>query len=150
MEFDIEALDRQRMLYLRWNLIGFVPFLLLSITRFLFRQSGLNSSPIGAAVLAGLLVSLLVITISTIGTLVLGNMAKGNPALKDALNNEMIRSLEVGSWKAAFLGAIAVTIFFALASFFYPVSDPVMVALTSVITGAGAYQANFYFRYKAS
>ncbi len=150
MNVDIESLDRRRMRYLEWYLIGFVPFLILSIARFFFRQGGLNDKPIGTAVLIGLLLSLLVIAVSTVRTVLLGRLINDSPDLKEALNNEMIQALEAGSWKAAYLGAVAVTVFFAVAWFFYPISDPVLVALTSIITGAGAYQANFYFRYRAS
>jgi hypothetical protein len=150
MNMDIELLDERRMRYLRWYLIGFVPFLVLSVTRFFFRRGGLNSQPIGTAVLVGLVLSLLVIAISTFASAVLGMTIKGDPTLKEALDNEYIRALEVKSWKAAYLGAVAATVFFAVAWFFYPVSDPVMVALTSIITGAGAYQATFYMNYRSS
>jgi hypothetical protein len=150
MNTDIEILDQRRMRYLRWYLVGFVPFLILSVTRFFFRRGGLNSHPIGIAVLVGLLLSLLILAVSTIASAVLGMTIKGDPALKEALDNEYIRALEVKSWKAAYLGAVAATVFFAVAWFFYPVNDPVMVALTAIITGAGAYQAMFYLNYRSS
>jgi hypothetical protein len=150
MSTEIELLDERRMRYLRWYLIGFLPFLILSVTRFFFRRGGLNSQPIGIAVLVGLLLSLMVIAISTVASAVLGLTIKDDPALKEALDNEYIRALEVKSWRAAYLGAVATTVFFAVAWFFYPVSDPVMVALTSIITGAGAYQATFYMNYRSS
>ena len=150
MNRDIETLDKLRMRFLQWYLIGLVPFLVLSITRFFFRRDGLNSQPIGTAVLIGLLLSLLILAISTIGSAILGRTIKNDPSLADALNNELVRALETQSWKAAFLGVVATIVFFALVWFLYPVSDPVLVALTSIITGAGAYRANFYFRYRSS
>ncbi|MGB2897023.1 MAG: hypothetical protein WBB65_12755 [Anaerolineales bacterium] len=150
MKPDIEMLDKKRMQYLELYLIGFAAFIILSVTRFFFRLGGLNSHPIGTAVLIGLMISLLLLAISTLGSTLLGIKIKGNPDLKEALYNELIQSIEVHSWKAAYCGAVATTIFFAAAWFFYPVCDPVMVALTSIITGAGAYQATFYFKYRLS
>lgn len=150
MKSDIEMLDKKRMQYLELYLIGFTAFIILSITRFFFRLGGLNSHPIGTAVLIGLMISLLLLSISTLGSMLLGRKIKDNPDLKEALNNELIQSIEVRSWKAAYCGAVAATTFFAAAWFFYPVCDPVMVALTSIITGAGAYQATFYFQYRLS
>jgi hypothetical protein len=150
MNSNIEVLDKQRMRYLKLYLIGFVVFLTLSITRFFFRLGDLNAQPVGKAVLIGLLLSLLLLVISTIGSSTLERAIKDNPSLQDALNNELVQSLEVQSWKSAYLGAIATTIFFALAWFVYPISDPVLVALTSIIAGAGAYKATFYFRYRSS
>jgi hypothetical protein len=45
---------------LEWYLVSFVLFLLLTLARFFFRTEGLNSQPIGIAVLAGLIITLLV------------------------------------------------------------------------------------------
>ena len=52
---------------LEWYLVSFVFFLLLTLARFFFRAEGLNSQPIGMAVLAGLIVTLLVQAGTAIG-----------------------------------------------------------------------------------
>ena len=150
MESDIEMLDKKRMRYLAWYLVGSVFFILLSVTRYFFRLRDLNSKSIGIVVLIGLLLSLLVLVISTIGSISLGRKIKRDPQLKEALYNELVRSLEVQSWRAAYFGAAATTVFFAVAWFFYPVCDPVMVALTAIIAGLGAYQGTFYFKYRSA
>lgn len=150
MNRSIEFVDKLRMRYLRWHLIGVALFLLLSVTRFFFRHGGLNSQPIGMAVLLGLTTALLIMAISTVGLALLARSIKDDPALEEALNNELVAALETQSWKAAFLAVVATAVFFALVGFFYPVKDPVLVALTSIVAGAGAYRANFYFRYRSS
>jgi len=150
MDSDIERLDKKRMSFLALYLVGFVIFIILSVTRYFFRLRGLNTQPIGIAVLIGLLLSLLVLGISTIGSLLLGRKIKRDPLLKEALYNEMVRSLEVQSWRAAYFGAAATTVFFAVTWSFYPVCDPMMVALTSIIAGLAAYQATFYFKYRSA
>jgi hypothetical protein len=110
----------------------------------------LNSQPIGIAVLIGLILSILLLALSVTGSALLEKTIKDDPLLREALHNELIQALEVQSWKAAYLGAVGTTIFFAVVWFFYPVSDPVLVALTAIIAGAGAYQATFYFKYRSS
>ena len=150
MMSQIESLDRRRMKLLEWYLVSFVVFLLLTLARFFFRAEGLNSQPIGMAVLAGLIVTLLVQAGTAIGIALLAQKIHSDPSLEAALNNELIRSLETQSWRAAYFGAAGATLFFAIVSFFYPVCDQVMIALTAIITGLGTYQATFYFKYRAS
>jgi hypothetical protein len=135
---------------LEWYLVSFVVFLLLTLARFFFRAEGLNSQPIGLAVLAGLIVTLLVQAGTAIGAALLAREIRSEPSLEAALNNELIQSLEIRSWKAAYFGAAGTTLLFAIVSFFYPICDPVMIALTAIITGLGAYQATFYFKYRSS
>ena len=149
MNSEIEILDKRRMRLLQWYLVGCGFFIILSLTRFFFRRAGLNSQPIGVAVLVGLLLCLAVLILSTIGSVRLAQKIKNDPSLQEALYNELVRSLEVQSWRSAFFGAIATNVFFALAWFFYPVCDPVMVSLTSLIVGLGAYQATFYLKYRS-
>jgi len=150
MNTEIEKLDRRRMKYLEWHLIGMGPFIILTITRYFFRLRDLNAQPIGYAVLGLLLLSLAVVALSTLGFAGLRNKIKQDPVLKEALYNELVQSIEVRSWKAAYLGAVGTAVFFAAAWFFYPVSDPVLIALASIIVGAGAYQTYFYIKYRSS
>jgi len=150
MMSQIELLDRRRMRLLEWYLVSFLLFLLLTLVRFFFRGEGLNSQPIGMAVLAGLIVTLVLQAGTALGTALLSRKIRSDPSLEAALNNELIQSLEIQSWRAAYFGAAGATLFFAIVSTFYPVVDPVMIALTAIITGLGAYQATFYFKYRAS
>jgi hypothetical protein len=149
MNSEIEQLDRQRLRYLEWYLVGCVVFVILSVTRYFFRLGDLNALPVGKAVLAGLILSVVVLALNGLASARLTRKIKQDPALTEALYNELILALEVQSWKAAYFGAVGTTLFFALTGFFYPVCDPVMVALTSIIVGLGAYQGTFYFKYRA-
>ena len=150
MESEIENLDKKRLRNLELYITGVAVFVLLSITRFFFRGAGLNSQPIGKVVLIGLILSLILIALGTMRSAILWRMIKDEPHLMEAMNDEWVQALEVRSWKAAFLGAVGTTFFFAIASSFYPVCDPVLTALTSGIAGAGAHQATFYFAYRSS
>lgn len=150
MNTEIEKLDHGRMRSLEIYLSGFVLFLCLSITRFFFRSQDLNSEPIGQIVLGGLVFSLLLLVLSTYEFIKLAGKMRRDPELGAALGNELVRTLELQSWQAAYFGAAGTTVFFAIVWFFYPVCDPVLVAITTIITGAGAYQATFYFKYRSA
>ena len=147
---EIEILDAKRMRYLELYILGIAVFVVLSVTRFFFRLGGLNTQPIGIAVLLGLILSLGAISLSTIQSSIFWKRVKQDAVLMNALNNELIQMLELRSWKAAYLGAVGTTLFFGIVSVFYPVSDPMLMALTSIIAGAGAYQATFYYLYRSS
>ena len=150
MNTDIEFLDQKRMKFLKWYLIGFTICLVLMLTRHFFRLNGLNSQPIGIAVLMGTIATLLLQVISVVMSALLERDINQDPRLKAALNNELVKSLITQSWIAAYIGSSAMTLFFAITWSFYPVCDPITISLTSIVAGAGASRAYFYFRYKMS
>lgn len=149
MAANVERIDRRRQRLLAASLVSSVVFLILLVLRFFFRQGGLNDQPVGTVVLAGLGGSLLALALCTAASWRLGNAARDDPQLREALDDELVRTLEAQSWKAAYLGAVGATAFFAVAGFFYPVCDAVMTALTATIAGAACYQGSLYFRYRA-
>ena len=150
MSTDIEYLDQQRMKFLKWYLVGFAIFMVLMLTRHFFRLGGLNSQPIGNAVLVGLLLTLALQVICVTRSALLEREIHRNPRLEAALNNELVKSIVTQSWIAAYIGASAMSLFFAITWSFYPICDPVTIALSTIIAGAGASRAYFYFRYKTS
>ena len=123
MDMNIEALDKKRIKLLELHLVGFFLFLVFSTTRFFFRSGDLNSMAIGNAVLAGAILGVLIISFSTLRLGMLHNQIKTNPALKEALYNELVRTIACESWRAAYIGAAASTVFFAIVCFFYPIYD---------------------------
>jgi hypothetical protein len=148
MTSDIEFLDHRRMTFLKWYLIGFGLSMLLMLTRYFFRLGGLNSQPIGMAVLIGVVVTLLLQVICLIGSAFLERDIHQDPHLEAALHNELVKSLMTQSWLAAYIGSAGMTLFFAITWSFYPICDPVTISLTAITAGAGASRAYFYFRYK--
>ena len=148
MNTDIEFLDHQRMKFLKYYVIGFFTFMLLMLTRYFFRMSGLNSQPIGTAVLIGWIATLLVQVICVFRLARLEREIHQDPRLESALNNEMVKSLNTQAWIAAYLGSIGMTLFYAITSSFYPICDPVTISFSAIIAGAGTHRAYFYFRYK--
>jgi hypothetical protein len=148
MTTDIEYQDQQRMNFLKWYLIYFGIFMVLILMRHFFRLDGLNAQPIGYAVLIGLVITLLLQVFFVIKSVQLAKEIQKDPQLDAALNNELVKSLMTQSWIAAYIGAVGMTVFFAITGFFYPICDPVTISLTAIAVGAGANRAYFYFRYK--
>ena len=143
---DIEILDQRRMTYLKWYLIAFAFFMVLMFTRHFFRLSGLNAQPVGAVVLIGLILTLLIQVICVTCSAMLERDIHRDPRLEAALHNEWVKTLITQSWMAAYIGASATTLFFAISQAFYPLCDPVTISLSAIIVGAGASRAYFYFR----
>jgi hypothetical protein len=150
MNTDIEYLDQQRMNYLKWYLVAATIFMLLLLTRHFFRLGGLNSQPIGIAVLIGLVLTLISQAIFLVRSALLARDIRQDPRLEAALNNELVKSIETQSWVAAYLGTAGMTLFFAVTWSFYPICDPVTICLTAIAAGAIANRAYFYFRYRIS
>ena len=148
MENKIEILDQSRMKYLEGYLISFSICLVLILTRHFFRLDDLNAKPIGGVVLLGLILTVLLQAYFVARSASLERDIRQNPGLEAALNNELVKSMMTESWVAAYIGTSAMTVFFAISGFFYPVCDPVTIALASIAAGAGANRGYFYFRYK--
>ena len=149
MPTEIEQLDRRRTRTLGVYVAGFASFVILALLRFFFRAYGLNQQLIGTVVLAGLGITLVVMAGCVIRQALLARQINKDPNLKAALASEMLQLIDAQAWRAAYIGTAVTVLFFAVASSFYPVCDAVMIALTSIIVGAGVQRAAFYFKYRS-
>lgn len=147
---DPEVLESLRMKFLRGYLAGVSLFLVLWFTRFFFRASGLNSKPAGLLVLAGLIASALVFSYFLWRLSLLNARISKDPAVGEAVNNELFQYCALRAWKPAFIGSVATTLVLAMVQFAYPVIDLVFVALSSIVTGAFCYLAALYLMCRSS
>jgi len=150
VDTDIESFDRMQLRNLRAYLLFFSHFVILMLVRFFFRASGLNETPIGIAVLIGLIVSAIGQAMFVLLQARTAVKINKDPHLKAAFSSELLQHLEAQAWKGAYVGAAGTVLFFAVVSSFYPVCDPLMIALTTIAVGAGAQRATFYFKYRSS
>jgi hypothetical protein len=146
---EIERLDRKRLRILGVYVTSFASFVILSLIRFFFRAYGLNQQPIGVVVLIGLGITLVVMVACVTRQAFLAARTNKDPKLKAAFASEMLLHLDAQAWRAAYIGTAVTVLFFAIASSFYPVCDPLMIALTSIIVGAGVQRAAFFFKYRS-
>lgn len=149
MSTEIEQLDRRRIRTLGVYVAGFASFVILSLVHFFFRAYGLNQQIIGTVVLAGLGASLSVMAGCIIRQALLARRINKDPKLKAAFASEMLQLIDAQAWRAAYIGTAVTVLFFAIASSFYPVCDALMIALTSIVVGAGVQRAAFYFKYRS-
>jgi len=147
MNSKIESLEEKRVNYLKGYLIGFTLFIVLMLVRHFFRLGGRNEEWAGMIVLAGLLFSVVLQAGYLLRSFLLEKEIRTDPHLKASLGNELVQSISLQSWKAAYLGAAGMTVFFAITWFFYPLCDPVTISLCSLAMGAGAHRITFYIRY---
>lgn len=148
MNKDIENIDQMRMLYLKWHIVGFVIFMVLMLVRHFFRLSGLNEQLVGKIVLAGLIMSVIIQAVFVLLSALLENEIRTDPHLKNSLHNELVQSINLQAWIAAYIGAAGITVLFAITGFFYPLCDPMTISLSAITMGAGAQRIYFYTRYK--
>jgi len=146
---EIEALDRERLRTLGVYIAGFASFVILSLVRFFFRAYGLNQRPIGTVVLIGLGLTLCVMATCVVRQGFLAARINKNPKIKAAFASEMLQLIDAQAWRAAYIGSAVTVLFFAITSSFYPVCDALMIALTSIIVGAGVQRTAFFFKYRS-
>jgi len=149
MSTEIEQLDQKRIRTLGVYVAGFASFVILSLVRFFFRAYGLNQQPIGTVVLVGLGITLVVMAACVTRQALLAARINKDPKLKAAFASELLQLIDAQAWRAAYIGTAVTVLFFAITSSFYPVCDAVMIALTSVIVGAGVQRAAFFFKYRS-
>jgi lysylphosphatidylglycerol synthetase-like protein (DUF2156 family) len=148
MTKDIEKIENQRILYLKWHILGVTLFIILMLVRHFLRLSDLNKELVGIIVLAGLIVSVVIQAVCALLSSLLEKEIRLDPHLKASLQNELVQAISTQSWVAAYIGAAGMTVFFAIAWYFYPLCDPVTISLCSIAMGAGANRIYFYIRYK--
>ena len=151
MKHNIEDLDRKRMRLLEGQLLGLVTFIILSFVRFIERATIPNPPPLGGPVLIGMILSALLCATCVAAYAVLAAQIRSDPDLVTALDNELVRVYFSQSWLAAFIATAVTTLIFAAITPFAPVlSDPLMIAFTSIIVGVTAHQAAFYCKVRFS
>jgi hypothetical protein len=147
----IEEADRQqRKLWTRFLLAFFLAIALLIVRHLfgtVFEEHELNSRPIGIVVLVASLALVVAMAVLVVKLALVSLRANADPRLREALiDNELVKWHLAQSWKAGFIGALATPFAFLLLSSLHPIDDLLLVALTTVAIGAGAFLTSFYLR----
>jgi len=147
----IEKTERQQLKYWKISLVAWFLAMALLIVRHLFgtvfKDYELNSQPIGIVVLIVNVILLLTVLFFVVKLYLLFLKAKADPQLKEALiDNELSKLYILQSWKPAFIAAVATPFAFLLISSFHPITDLLLVALSTCAIGSGAFLTSFYFK----
>lgn len=147
----IEKADRQQQRSWRGVLVAYFLLMVLLVIRHLFgtvyKEHGLNSSPLGIALLVvsiGLVVAMVALCIRLA---LLNARAAADPTLKEALiDNELVKLHITQSWKPAFIAAAVTPFVFLLIDTFHPIDDLLLVALTTPAVGSGAFLTSYHIK----
>ncbi|MDH4271435.1 MAG: hypothetical protein OEW18_05600 [Candidatus Aminicenantes bacterium] len=144
MSYPVEKYDRLRQRYFRIYLFGQVSFLAAWTVRLVLRETGALVEWLNAALGGFLLLGVLVLFFSFLGLNKVRRAVAGDPALKDALYDELVRVNWDKAWKSGFLAIAAGLAFFAVFNFVSPVKDVFAFILTAFFAGAAGYTFAFY------
>ncbi|MBE0687132.1 MAG: hypothetical protein IH585_14170 [Anaerolineaceae bacterium] len=143
MSNKIEVFDLKRIRFLKWQIIGVMLFLIISISEMILKFSGIPIRDIRWISLPLLIISVLLQAIFVMKLAFLQKKIDKDMELKQALDNELVNLNRMKAWRTGFIILALFTGVFGVLSIFFPV-DPVYAALTSIVAGAGGYNLGFF------
>jgi len=143
MNNKIEIFDQKRIRFLKWQIIGVVVFLIISISEMILKFFGIPIQDIRLISLPLLVFSVLLQAFFMMKLAFLQKKIDKDMELKQALDNELVNLNRMKAWRTGFIILALSTGVFGVLSIFLPV-DPVYAALTSIIAGAGGYNLGFF------
>ncbi len=144
MTNEIELFDRKRRNFLFVYLVFLIIFFVTWMTRFFLRETGSLSITMDRIAIGILVAALAVKSFAILGLNKIRDIVQKNPALREALDNELVRHYRTKSWKYAYLAVMACLIVFAAFNFFSPIKDFFAVVLTAFWAGVVGYLFAFY------
>jgi hypothetical protein len=144
MTEDIEAIDRKRRTILRVYLIGAALFFASWLARFFLRQTGVLHAGLSLGLAVLLLAGTGVLVYSFVGMLGIRKKMLSDPALKEILNDELVRLNTMKAFRYGFFAMMGGLVFFAVFNFISPVKDFFAAILTLFFAGAWGYMFAFY------
>jgi hypothetical protein len=144
MTNEIELIDRKRRKFLRVYLAFLIIFFVTWMARFFLRETSSLSTVMNRIAIGVLVAALLVKSIAVLGLNRIRARIEKDPALREALDNELVRHYRAKSWKYAFLAVMACLVVFAVFNVFSPIKDFFAVVLTAFWAGVVGYLYAFY------
>lgn len=144
MAVEFEALNQKRNAYRRGYLFGLGAFLLAWLVR-----SAVRLIHLGGGLLDGLLIALLVICVGVQAYFALQEnllrvKMQKDPVCREMMMDELVRLNELKAWRTAFFALIGYILALAILSCFVVIQDLMMVLITALLIGFGAYHAAAY------
>jgi len=144
MSSSVETFDGLRRRYFLIYLVGQVAFLAAWVVRLVLRETTALAVWLDTALAIVLLLAVLVLFYSLLGLNKIRRAVVSDPALREALYDELVRLNWERAWKYGFLAAMAGLAFFAVFNFLSPVKDVFAFILTTFFAGASGYAFAFY------
>ena len=144
MSSKIEMLDQKRKNYRKGYVIGFFVFLIIWITRSAMRT--LDYGDYLQDVLLGFLILTALFQAYFVGKEArLKDEFRNDKFISEALNDELVQLNELKAWRTAFFALIGYITLIAVLSFFVVFNDLMMLLITAILIGFGAYNTAVYF-----
>ena len=144
MSLKIEMLDQKRKNYRKGYVIGFFVFLIIWITRSAMRT--LDYGDYLQDVLLGFLILTALFQAYFVGKEArLKDEFRNDKFISEALNDELVQLNELKAWRTAFFALIGYITLIAVLSFFVVFNDLMMLLITAILIGFGAYNTAVYF-----
>jgi predicted membrane channel-forming protein YqfA (hemolysin III family) len=144
MNNPIERLDRKRRVVLRTYLFGAAIFFASWIIRFTLREIGALTGWLDWAIAIPFGIGLIILIYSFLELNQIRRKMAADPALKEALNDELVRLNNLTAFKYGFFAMLSGLVFFAVFNFLSPIKDFNGVLLTLFLVGAWGYLLAFY------
>lgn len=137
-------LDQKRKNYRKGYVIGFFVFLIIWITRSAMRT--LDYGDYLQDVLLGFLILTALFQAYFVGKEArLKDEFRNDKFISEALNDELVQLNELKAWRTAFFALIGYITLIAVLSFFVVFNDLMMLLITAILIGFGAYNTAVYF-----
>jgi len=145
MASKIELLDQKRKSYRKGYVSGFFVFLAAWILRSALKTLCLGTGIVQDSLLALLILAALVQAFYVVKEARLKDEFRNDKFVAEALNDELVQLNELKAWRTAFFALIGYIVLIAALSFFVVFNDLMMLLITAVLIGFGAYNAAVFF-----
>ena len=145
MASKIELLDKKRKKYRKGYVTGFFVFLAAWIVRSAMKTLGYGTDCLQDGLVALLILAALVQAFYVRKEAQLKDEFRNDKVVADALNDELVQLNELKAWRIAFFALIGYITLIAVLSFFVVFNDLMMLLITAILIGFGAYNAAVYF-----
>ena len=144
MTTQIESFYHLRKKYRGGHVFGLGIFIIAWIAYSIYRFIKLNTENLLWAIFIVLVLSLVYLAYNAIRFNIVERQIKSNPALKEALHDELFQLNELKAWKTAFFSVIGFTVLSAISSLFIDIEDIMLIFITTLLIGFGSYSFTLY------
>ena len=145
MTSKIELLDKKRKSYRKGYVIGFFIFLITWLVRSAIKTLYVGVTSLQDGLLAVLILVALVQAYYVRKETRLKDEFRNDKFIAEALNDELVQLNELKAWRMAFFSLIGYIVLIAVLSFFVAFNDLMMLLITAIMIGFGAYNTTVYF-----
>ena len=144
MPEQIEVFDLRRKKYRGGYVTGFAVFLIAWLVRTILKIFELEMDTLHIILLCLLLLSAFYQAYHAIRLKYLEKDIRGDPFLKEALHNELVRLNELKAWKVAFFSVIVFIVLVGILSLTIHIRDTMLIVITTLLVGFGTFNTTVY------